>query len=288
MMTQDQLQERLKSFGLARAAQDIASLAEMCVRFRGAPTDERSIPVGSSKLGGLPDLPPGIEWPSWRGQALAFLGQVNLTEVSSFPCARILPQSGLLSFFYDSDQGTWGFDPEDKGSWRVLYSADADSLLSRRDLPEEIPDYARFTPCAATFFEAISLPGVESISIAELDLNEREKQGYWTFLDAFRQERWCEDGHQILGHPYEIQGEMRLECQLVSNGLYCGDESGYRSPRRRELEPGATAWKLLLQLDSDDDAAMMWGDVGSLYFWIHENDLRIARFDDVWMILQCS
>lgn len=287
-MTQDELQERLKSFGLVQAAHEIALIAELCVRFRVSPIDEQNIPVGSSKLGGRADLPPELEWPCWRGHALGFLGQINLGEVSGLPCCKSLPQSGLLSFFYDSDQGTWGFDPEDKGSWRVLYTSLHDGPLSRRNLPEEIPEYARFTPCVVHFFEAISLPGAESIPIVELDLDESARDGYRDFLDEFREQQWPGTGHQILGHPDAIQGEMQLECQLASNGLYCGDESGYRNPRRRELETGATAWKLLLQLDSDDDTAMMWGDVGCLYFWIHENDLAAAKFDDVWMILQSS
>ncbi len=29
---------------------------------------------------------------------------------------------------------------------------------------------------------------------------------------------------------------MELECQLVANGLYCGDSSGYEDPGRMSLE----------------------------------------------------
>jgi len=32
-------------------------------------------------------------------------------------------------------------------------------------------------------------------------------------------------------------------------------------------------WQLLMQLDSEDEAGMMWGDVGKLYFTILEHDL---------------
>jgi uncharacterized protein YwqG len=41
-------------------------------------------------------------------------------------------------------------------------------------------------------------------------------------------------------------------------------------------------------LDTDDDAGMMWGDGGMLYFWIRREDLEKSRFDRCWMILQCS
>lgn len=81
---------------------------------------------------------------------------------------------------------------------------------------------------------------------------------------------------------------MDLECQLVSHGLYCGDASGYQATRAKELEAGRQDWILLLQLDTDDDAGMMWGDGGMLYFWIRKEDLERSRFDRCWMILQCS
>jgi uncharacterized protein YwqG len=288
MMTRDEIREGLKSSGLSGVADDIAALAQSCVRFHTKAIEDSKLPVGSSKLGGSPDLPDGIEWPSWQGHPLGFLGQINLGEIASFPTCEPLPKSGLLSFFYDPDQGTWGFDPEDKGSWRVIFSAGSTDKLVRRNQPEEIPDYARFRSCAVKFFEAVSMPGVESLAIWDLELGERDAEKYFAFLEEFHNQQWSQAGHQVLGHPEEIQGNMQLECQLVSNGLYCGNESGYRSPRREKLEPGAAAWKLLLQLDSDENTAMMWGDLGSLYFWIRENDLQIGNFRNVWMILQCS
>lgn len=36
---------------------------------------------------------------------------------------------------------------------------------------------------------------------------------------------------------------------------------------------------LLFQVDSDEPAGMMWGDVGRLYIWIGRDDLTARRFD---------
>jgi uncharacterized protein YwqG len=94
--------------------------------------------------------------------------------------------------------------------------------------------------------------------------------------------------HHLLGHPETIQGDMQLECQLASHGLYCGDSSGYEDSLRAHLEEGAKDWRLLLQVDSDDDVGMMWGDVGRIYYWIREVDLRAGNFGNVWFVLQCS
>ena len=81
---------------------------------------------------------------------------------------------------------------------------------------------------------------------------------------------------------------MQLECQLVSHGLYCGDPAAYRDPRAETLRPGATEWRLLLQVDSDDNAGMMWGDVGRLYYWLRRDALDRGDWEEAWMILQCS
>ena len=81
---------------------------------------------------------------------------------------------------------------------------------------------------------------------------------------------------------------MSLECQLVSNGVYCGGPEGYQDPRVPMLESGAKDWMLLLQVDTDDKAQMIWGDVGTLYYWIRRQDLENRDFDKVWMIFQCT
>jgi uncharacterized protein YwqG len=81
---------------------------------------------------------------------------------------------------------------------------------------------------------------------------------------------------------------MEEECELVTNGIYCGDASGYNDPRVKSLEPNAKNWKLLLQIDSNDENDMMWGDCGRLYFWIKKDDLFNKNFNNSWVILQCS
>jgi uncharacterized protein YwqG len=67
-----------------------------------------------------------------------------------------------------------------------------------------------------------------------------------------------------------------------------GDPAGYEGPRARALQAGARDWRLLLQLDTDEDLGVMWGDAGTIYFWIREADAAACRFDQSWVILQCS
>lgn len=94
--------------------------------------------------------------------------------------------------------------------------------------------------------------------------------------------------HRFLGHPDPVQGDMQVECQLASRGVYVGDTDGAASPDGVRLRPGAADWRLLLQVDTVDAAGMQWGDGGRLYWWIRDADLREGAWERTWFVLQCS
>lgn len=282
MIDREQIRRQLIDAGLARVADHIARLVQPCIRIYTTPTKDDDIPVGESKFGGDPDLPMDFQWPEWNGQPLAFLAQINLSTIAKNPISALLPPKGLLSFFYDCEQSTWGFDPKDKESWRVCFFPN-DSLI-RTSPAASMPDHANYAACALTFEDGLTFPGWESLYIQALNLTDTECEKYCAFDTSEEREG---HGHQLLGHPKEIQSEMQLECQLAFNGVYCGDAKGYQDPRVRELEHDASQWRLLFQCDSDDNVGWMWGDVGRLYFWIAESDIESRRFENVWMILQC-
>jgi hypothetical protein len=85
-----------------------------------------------------------------------------------------------------------------------------------------------------------------------------------------------------------------IEDDGVRARVIAGSTFGIKSPvgtlsaRAKELEKNAHEWWLLLQVDSDDRASMMWADLGRVYFWIREEDLRERRFERAWAILQCG
>lgn len=288
-MSFDDLKKRardeLREVGLERAADRLVDLALPCIRLATAKTDDAAIAIARSKLGGSPDMPADLVWPTWDDVPLAFLGQIQLSDLDRLqPLPTTLPRSGMLLFFYDAQQTTWGFDPKDEGSWKVFYSAEPAASLARREPPADLPDGGLYDACSLAFSEAISLPSWANPAVRALQLSDREFDIYSDLTERTEDEA---ARHQMGGHAIPIQDEMQLDCQLVSHGIYLGDPSGYEDPRAEQLEPGAADWRLLLQLDSDENAAMMWGDLGMLYFWIPQPALEAAAFDKVWMMLQC-
>lgn len=245
--------------------------------------------IGTSHMGGLPDVPPGFEYPHWQGRPLCFLAQINCSDLTKYDFDNVLPHSGMLYFFYDIVEQPWGYDPKDRGGSVVVYIPTSEAL-SKYELPlgskvEEL--------CLQEYsigFKIIpSLPSPYASTIFDREsFSQEEINNYFNLLDALEHEYVQDEPlHQLLGHSNNLQGDMQLECQLAFHGLYCGDSSGYQDPRAKVLEIDASEWQLLLQIDSDSDIGAMWGDVGLIFFWIRKSDLKDRQFSKIWTVLQC-
>ncbi|HEX7844649.1 MAG TPA: YwqG family protein [Chitinophagaceae bacterium] len=246
--------------------------------------NESEMPLGQSKIGGQPDLPKNIEWfKEDNGKRLSFIAQINLSEVASFDKSKQLPSQGIIYFFYSAEQEAWGFDIKDKDKFKVFFYDGNLSEIKRQDFPKDLAEHARYKPCKLTFQSSVSLPNWEEDYVSSR-LSETEKDKYLDITEDLDVE-----SNKLLGHSDNIQGPMELECELVTNGLYCGDATGYNDPKAKELTKNAKTWTLLFQVDSNHkDAGMIWGDMGRLYFWIKKDDLKNKKFDKCWLILQCS
>ena len=292
-MKLDELKQEMYDRGLGSYYEALAPLARNAVRITLDAQQDELLPVGVSKMGGLPDLPEGVEW--FRKDVidipLSFVAQVNLAEAAPYDLEHQLPERGMLYFFYDCsmDGMPWGFDPEDAGGWKVYFYDGDLSLLSRREAPEELAweDNGAVFGSARMCFEPVAeLPSPESDLTNSLDLPDGDElqDAYWEWLD----ENAGEFRNKLLGHADPIQGSMELECEYVTNGINCGTPDGYRTAKARGLHKNADRWCLLMQVDSNEENGMMWGDVGRLYLWITREDLAARRFENCWLVLQCG
>ncbi len=271
---------------LGRIASLLEEFAAPSIAFSLEPG--KAVGVGGSKLGGAPDLPVAFRLPPDRAP-IDFLLQINLAEASPLDQTAALLPSGLLSFFYDLNEQPWGFDPKRLNGFCVHHTP-AGVPLVRTPMPR--PDHV-LGECRIDLRAGLTLPHIGSRVYGHFDqlanLNDSEAEAYFAYSEEVERLGGPKRGnHHLLGHSDNVQGDMQLEAQLVTNGLYCGNETGYKDPRRKALEAGADDWMLLLQLDSDDTAEFMWGDLGMLYYWIRKQDLAENRFDSVWMTLQCG
>jgi hypothetical protein len=190
-----------------------------------------------SHFGGSPHLPAEITWPHRNENRLTFLARISLSEVHRTAIIDWLPDSGALLFFYDIEQQPWGFDPKDRGAWAVLHVPDLAGPVASANPSEDSP-----LPFKSIGFRAMnSFPSYERDEVASLGFTNGEADKYAEISDLPYQRK---PKHQISGYPAPVQGDsMELESQLVSNGLYCGDSTGYNDPRAQSLQSEAHRWR---------------------------------------------
>lgn len=278
MIDRETYRARLVAAKLDPYVERLVALARPSIRLESQrPVGD--IPLGASRLGGRPDLPDDVAWPTFRGTPMAFVAQIDLASLRDLAGSGDLPPDGLLSCFFAVEQQVWGNEPEDRGGWRVLY-AEAGRTLRRRALPAALHDVfgmRRLDPRAEWTFAPD-----RSFEVGALAMTDDEEERFWECLEPT-----TVPAHRLGGHPDLVQNEMRLLCELAANGLDPGDERSYEPPHGDEHADRAADWTLLLQVDSDEAAGMMWADLGRIYYWIRREDLAHRRFDRVWCVLQC-
>ncbi|MBR6801616.1 MAG: DUF1963 domain-containing protein [Eubacteriaceae bacterium] len=273
---------------------DIKKLAKNSVRLKMSNSLLNS--SSQSKFGGRPLLPENFEWPTFRSyddnitRPLSFFCQINLAEVKQYDKDNMLPEKGIMSFFYECESSCWGFDPRDNGSARVFYFEDISSLIET-PLPEDLPEEYIIPQRKIEFIPEVSYPMFE-----EYDALKDEDCDFEDYDEALGKLGVDTDDiperHKLLGYADIIQSEMLTDCERAFRRLYSGDAESYRNTPQElkmDIREKAKDWILLLQLSTikTDDYEWMFGDCGMLYYYIRKDDLKNCRFENMWFSLQC-
>lgn len=284
-MTKSEFLAQFKKDGHLDILKAIENEVVSSIRIHTFPiTSDEELPIGSSRIGGKPDLPKNIQWPGWNGSSLSFIAQINLAELTVFDIEQELPNEGILFFFFDQTQQAWGDRPDQKDGFRTIFLHNIEEPLCPREFPNDLEAEARFPAVKVHYSQEWSIPGWEVVSHGYRRFLSDEEWEYYNNLEGGQGEI-----NKLLGHPKLIQGPiMEKECEMVAHGI------GFASPEYKDelfmakIEQAKHRWKLLFQIDSIRDCNMMWGDVGRLYYWIDRNSLKNRDFGNIWVILQCT
>ncbi len=254
--------------------------------------------LGGTRFGGKPDVPKDFVWPRYEGHSvpkekakdrpLSFLVQLNCEELAGCDTEHLLPDHGVLSFFYEMVSQRWGYDPKDKGCAKVYWFPDV-SALSEVDFPADLEEDFRYPIKEIKMKNHKSYPAPEDFPLLNYDPVKRD-----IYEDMLEKEgdKVEEDRTQLLGWPTVIQGSMFAECELASKGYYLGNGWDHvpEDVKEKALTKASEDWQLLLQLSSLDEGeeeVLMFGDCGKIYFFIKKEDLKKRNFDSIWLVLQC-
>lgn len=263
-------------------------LLRPAVRLRRAGAGEQVV----GQLGGSPALPDGTQWPrSQAGRPLGFVAGIDLGRVPVASLDMPLPGDGTLLLFYrdpsqDPHEAFWISDPAPvpQPPTGCVVFVSAGTVTTGRTEPgaavyPEIPLAGELTATGPDWEHPALVQAVAALSDAD-----REFMADPFNSDPFRiemGERIDQPRHRIGGYADPVQGSV--EVAVAHQRL--GGRVSYTDPA---LYDQAREWTSLVQIDSDDDADMMWGDCGSLCWVMRPDDIAGGRFQASAFITQCS
>jgi hypothetical protein len=240
-------------------------------------------PVGSSHLGGRPDVPVSWDWPERGGYPQGFLAELDLADLATMPGCDVLPRDGHLAFFYGFFDDTLGPEPR-TGTWTVQWYAPSEPL-HRADYPVwppgniDLPEI--YNPSPITFFSFWTMPPSDSWLLGEFGASDvehyRDFEVDYRHAISDRLGSWW-PAHQLLGYPTSaFQGSPvdRYAFELL----------GRTTPPAHGEQ--ASVVRPLLQIDTDGwSTNFLWGDGGTVFFMIPPEALDQHDFSPVWLDLQ--
>lgn len=258
------------------------------------PGEKGAFKLGVSRFGGWPDLPENSKWPVWENRPMAFLGQINLAEISQVQADIRLPKSGLLLFFLGC--GTDVFEPElfDQDMYlvdlildhrndpanavQVVYAQEHTHLRRIRYEGKILP--ALFPPCGVVITKGgLPLPHECTSSYECLPCDDTELDNYNELIDHLATDD-CEN--QFSGYPVVLQSTP-LEWGVEN--LFHGRDQ-FSIPKNedmlRSFNRDATRWGMLLQLTSDHNPDFIWGDSGHLYIYGPRAEMEQGNFQNCY------
>lgn len=241
-----------------------------------------SAPCGltDSKVGGIPYMPSDFKYPlddrpTEEQKPLAFLAQINFAQM---PPLKGFPAFGILQFFIGTDY-LYGMDSENpisQAGFRVIYHRDImceDKLL--KELPVQV-DYEAAFPVEKElkmeFTPAVSVIGWQDFRYES------------NLLAAYQKEYPMTTSFEEI--PVEIRDKMEELCN--ASGSRIGGYPLFTQSDPRSEENGYADYSvLLLQLDSDTDKEISWGDDGVCNFFITPDQLKNLNFSQVFYHWDC-
>lgn len=261
------------------------------VGVRTTSSDDKNLKVGTSKIGGKPDLPKGYEWPKADGKPMLFCAQYNLAELTKFDKENKLPKKGFFYIFLSLDQDWKEFNGVNQ-PYKFIFS-ETDNII-RTEFPNDLEENQAFKAALIEYFEFYTIPDDENYKLFEFD-KKYNNDFYFLFYQPTEEyilEELYQDYdnlHQILGYDRSIQSSVVYEFASKELGLYGAESSEHKKHWNEILELSKT-FELLLQLDFDDSNTDLsrYGGSGTFYFGLSKTDLENKNFNDIKMSFQMT
>lgn len=250
----------LDAAGFTTIADQVSAAARPAVMIDRQVLRREPSALGTTRLGGRPDLPAGTQWPRCRGLQQSFLGQIRVLDLPK-EAQELRRLGGSLLFFTVNGSAE---DEERYDVWPGLCSAvvhaKAGATLKRTSPVQHIVE---LKPARLRFDVRPDVPGLHvdgdrlMAPLRRVAVTDYER--WFEFRDALRGGR-NEHDHYLLGY---------LGTPLNP------DPCATRTDRVR------SPWRHLFTIDYDEQLGFDIPDAGWLQIAVSPADLKAGRFDRV-------
>lgn len=255
-------------------AADATALADACrPALRLVPGSGSDAPVGVSKIGGRPDLPPDVAWPIGKFGPMTFCAQVQLSDTTALAGVEgWVSGDALLYFFVDVEP-----DSAEASGGRVLTAPRERAV--EREAPDNLPATYLFNDEAPIALVPVLTPPMSFDQGP--DLEHDFDADSWKAWEGFYESLGCGQPiitagqHQLLGNPWQVgsldpvwMGGVRLATE---------DE---------DPDDADNPFRLLAQFTNDIAANVEIADGGAIYFVGRHSDFARWAFDDVVVFME--
>ncbi|UPK67444.1 DUF1963 domain-containing protein [Chitinophaga filiformis] len=265
------LEDGIRAAGLDRFRDGLARYTRRSIALETTVEDTYT-EKGNHRFGGLPDLPPGLSYPSFidayaQERGLQFIAQINCAAIA--PLQDYLPRTGMLYFFVRDLQ-----DQEEMGPEVLYYDGDISQLQSAKDLDIEpafiYDDQGIYRPFRVKAGKYPDIPVMYNTRMRYPALADME--------DMYEETEKLKNGfkassvnpmHSMNSHVFKQHDTPEMEAANAKKG----------KPEE---------WMVLLRVGSDNNPGFQFWDAGEIYFVIHKSDLEKKDFSNVYCGLESS
>lgn len=155
--------------------------------------------LGGSRIGGLPDLPPTVDWPELDGLKIPFIAQIDLAEFLADK-KTLLPQSGHLYLFALIDN-----EPQHQPApFRLFIDQTPAKSLIRQSIPKDI--WQDWQHSSIYHFIPVSSKGARG--------TKNKSEAGWLFGTVYE---YCQSPGEVADHALRDGGDWILLFSIKSD-----------------------------------------------------------------------
>ncbi|PJZ28864.1 DUF1963 domain-containing protein [Leptospira kmetyi] len=235
-------------------------------------TSEEKIPLGASKIKGLPHLPEAGFWPA----KTYFLAQLNLADFKKYDIENLFPENGIF-YIFDTVEGEFivKFHEGPIDKLKIVDYPNEDSLPEAEYYLEEYRDVTYRLSFSPQFLFYVAGDAYDYRTIAKAlpeDLYEQLKK----ILNA-ELSTWS-PSLRIFGRPLFWQGEDEImNDEEFKDDEEENDEDEHEEKYNSNNDADSTS-------EENSEILIFHSEIGEGHFhiWIDRNDLKNKKFDKAY------